>query len=462
MTVRRPARGRLLVRDAAGATLASVPWLVAPPVAPVPLGPLATPAGAASRRALHARRVHPRRPAAARHHVAAADAARARARRRQAARPARRSPRPAARASLLPAEYAYRCPRSALAALAARPLRASARPGLGAAPASDADRPATLAGVHGPMSDRHPLHPPGLPPVRRRPRGARAPPRRARLRRSRRSTSRPTTRCTPRYLERIPVVALDGEELFDYFVDEERSLRGALCYRGAGMSFGDVATSPAATQGDGRRAAGRPPLARRGRPALALPPGPDPGPQDGQGDDLLAGAVASTPTSTRRRSAATCPASASSASAAWATTSTRWSRQIRKILRTSGPAQHRAVRRRPPRQGDRLVGHLRRPRLPRRGDLRPRPGEDRREGRHRGRSAIPTTSSRSSRRRTSSSASSPSRPPPPRRSPTSWSTPGVKIIFNYSEALLQVPPEVTVHTSSPAVDLLYALYFYLT
>jgi redox-sensing transcriptional repressor len=39
---------------------------------------------------------------------------------------------------------------------------------------------------------------------------------------------------------------------------------------------------------------------------------------------------------------------------------------------------------------------------------------------------------------------------------------GVKIIFNYSEALLKVPPEVTVHTSSPAVDLLYALYFYLT
>jgi redox-sensing transcriptional repressor len=39
---------------------------------------------------------------------------------------------------------------------------------------------------------------------------------------------------------------------------------------------------------------------------------------------------------------------------------------------------------------------------------------------------------------------------------------GVKIIFNYAETLLQVPPEVTVHTSSPAVDLLYALYFYLT
>jgi redox-sensing transcriptional repressor len=39
---------------------------------------------------------------------------------------------------------------------------------------------------------------------------------------------------------------------------------------------------------------------------------------------------------------------------------------------------------------------------------------------------------------------------------------GVKIIFNYSEQLLQVPPDVTVHASSPAVDLLYALYFYLT
>ncbi|HUA12449.1 MAG TPA: redox-sensing transcriptional repressor Rex [Solirubrobacteraceae bacterium] len=39
---------------------------------------------------------------------------------------------------------------------------------------------------------------------------------------------------------------------------------------------------------------------------------------------------------------------------------------------------------------------------------------------------------------------------------------GVKIIFNYAGTLLDVPPEVTVHTSSPAVDLLYALYFYLT
>jgi redox-sensing transcriptional repressor len=38
---------------------------------------------------------------------------------------------------------------------------------------------------------------------------------------------------------------------------------------------------------------------------------------------------------------------------------------------------------------------------------------------------------------------------------------GVRIIFNYSEALLNVPTEVTVHTSNPAVELLHALYFHL-
>jgi redox-sensing transcriptional repressor len=38
---------------------------------------------------------------------------------------------------------------------------------------------------------------------------------------------------------------------------------------------------------------------------------------------------------------------------------------------------------------------------------------------------------------------------------------GVRVIFNYSEALLHTPPDVIVHSSSPAVDLLHALYFYL-
>ncbi len=38
---------------------------------------------------------------------------------------------------------------------------------------------------------------------------------------------------------------------------------------------------------------------------------------------------------------------------------------------------------------------------------------------------------------------------------------GVRIIFNYTEALLDMPAEVTVHTSNPAVELLHALYFHL-
>ena len=38
---------------------------------------------------------------------------------------------------------------------------------------------------------------------------------------------------------------------------------------------------------------------------------------------------------------------------------------------------------------------------------------------------------------------------------------GVKIIFNYSQALLTTPADVQVHTSNPAVELLYALYFHL-
>ena len=39
---------------------------------------------------------------------------------------------------------------------------------------------------------------------------------------------------------------------------------------------------------------------------------------------------------------------------------------------------------------------------------------------------------------------------------------GVRIIFNYSEALISAPPDVTVHSTSPVVELLHALYFYLT
>jgi redox-sensing transcriptional repressor len=39
---------------------------------------------------------------------------------------------------------------------------------------------------------------------------------------------------------------------------------------------------------------------------------------------------------------------------------------------------------------------------------------------------------------------------------------GVKIVFNYSEALLDTPADVQVHSSNPAAELLYAMYFHLT
>ena len=170
---------------------------------------------------------------------------------------------------------------------------------------------------------------------------------------------------------------------------------------------------------------------------------------------------ASTRTSTRRRSAATSRASASSASAAWATTSTRSSRQIRKILRTSGQhnialfgaghlgkaiassdifADHgfRVVAIFDPDQGKigEKVGNA----TVRHPDELEQVVEE--EDIVVGVLAVPTAAAQPLADQLVDA--------------------GVKIIFNYSEALLQVPPEVTVHTSSPAVDLLYALYFYLT
>ena len=72
-----------------------------------------------------------------------------------------------------------------------------------------------------------------------------------------------------------------------------------------------------------------------------------------------------------------------------------------------------------------------------------------------------TTSRTSSAPRRSSSASSRCPPRRPRRSPTGSSRPASGSSSTTPSSSSQVPPEVTVHTSSPAVDLLYALYFYL-
>ena len=165
---------------------------------------------------------------------------------------------------------------------------------------------------------------------------------------------------------------------------------------------------------------GRPPVARRRRAPVALPAGAHAGEEDGQGDDLLAGAVR-----LHARQLDADPARP---------VGLRQVRQARRRLQRRlarladpqdpadlGPAQHRAVRRRPPRPRDRVVGHLRRPRLPRRRDLRHRPAQDRRAGRRRkvrraddlpqiveeedivvGVLAVPTAAAQTARRRASS------------------------------------------------------------
>ena len=66
----------------------------------------------------------------------------------------------------------------------------------------------------------------GLLPVRRRSRGPRTGPRATPVRRSRSGTSIPTTALLRAYLERIPVVTIDGVEAFELFVDEPSSSAG--------------------------------------------------------------------------------------------------------------------------------------------------------------------------------------------------------------------------------------------
>ena len=200
---------------------------------------------------------------------------------------------------------------------------------------------------------------------------------------------------------------------------------------------------------------------RRRRAPVPLPPGPHAGEEDGQGPDLLAGDLR---LHEHQRDAD--PARP---------LGVREVREARRRLQhrlaarrdpqdppDAGTAQHRAHRRGPARPGDRELADLRRARDQHRGRLRHRSGEARAAGRERPRQPTTAASRTRSARRTSSSACSPFRPTARSASPTTSSAAGIKIIFNYSEALLDVPTDVAVHTSNPAVELLYALYFYLT
>ena len=113
--------------------------------------------------------------------------------------------------------------------------------------------------------------------------------------------------------------------------------------------------------------------------------------------------------------------------------------EIRGILRTSGPAQHRADRRGPARPGDRRLVDLRRPRLPHRHDLRRRPREDRHRARRR-RDPLDRASSRAQVAEHNIIAAVIAVPAGAAQTVADQLVQaGVHIIFNYSEALLQTP-----------------------
>ena len=230
----------------------------------------------------------------------------------------------------------------------------------------------------GPMRRRRPVRPGGLLPVRRGPGGCsggsgpgtrRVRPARARhrVRRrapaplpgadpgDRRSTARRRSSCSStRRSWNCGSVLCKRDELHGY--------------RGPG--------SGARGREHRRRQAGREALTRRRRAPVALPPGADPGAQDGQGDDLLTGA--------RRLHARQLDPDPPGP------VRIRKVRQARRRLQRRlaghadpqdpahlGSAQHRPVRRRPSRHRDRDLGHLRRPRLPGRGRVRHRRGQGR-------------------------------------------------------------------------------------
>ena len=228
----------------------------------------------------------------------------------------------------------------------------------------------------------------------------------------------------------------------------------------AAMSLGDVTPSVAAGAGNG--AGGwRAPLARRRRAPVALPAGPHAGQEDGQGDDLVPGARDYTHVnSTQIRRDLSGFGKFGKRGVGYNVDSLV--SQIRKILRTAG--QHNIALFGAGHLGQAIassdifadhgfrvvaifdndpakVGEPGRRASSVRPVRRPRQVVEE-EDIVVGVLAVPTAAAQALA--------------------DDLVEAGVKIIFNYSEALLQVPPEVTVHTSSPAVDLLYALYFYLT
>ena len=156
--------------------------------------------------------------------------------------------------------------------------------------------------------------------------------------------------------------------------------------------------------------------------ALALSPGPVPGEEDGQGQDLVAGDLrlhehqrdADPPRPLGLRQVRQAGRRLQHRLAA---------RRDPQDPAHAGPAQHRARRRRPPRRGDRQQRDLRRARDQHRGRLRHRPGEGRAPRRQRRGDAVRAASRRRPRQEHHRRRARRSRRRAPRRLRTTSSAP---------------------------------------
>ena len=267
----------------------------------------------------------------------------------------------------------------------------------------------------------------------------------ARLRATTRSTSPAIRRSRRAYREWLPVVEIDGERAFVYYLDEA-ALAAQVRHKPEKFvtsrtdAVGDVAAQwlRRCCKPRPRSRLDRPAHCRRRRASLALSPGAHAGEEDGQGAHLLAG-------DRRLHEHQRDPDPPRPLEL-------RQVRQARRRLLDrlaarrdpqdpahAGAAQHRARRRRPPRRGDRELADLRRARHQHRGGLRHRPGQDRHD-------RVGTTSRYDVRRlkdvvRDKNIIVGVLAVPAARaqQAADDLVDAGVRIIFNYSEALLDVP-----------------------
>ena len=189
---------------------------------------------------------------------------------------------------------------------------------------------------------------------------------------SRRSTSRSIPALQPRYGERIPVVEVDGEEVVRAAASTPPRCANALGRVGA-VSFREpIGAAPPAVDGDSPERLSLGVAARLSRYLQVLTQAKKMGKETISSQEL---ADYTHVNSTQIRRDLSGFGKFGKRGVGYNVDSLRLADPQDPAHQR--PAQHRAVRRRPPGPGDRRLGHLRRPRLPGRGDLRHRPEQGR-------------------------------------------------------------------------------------